>query len=426
MDWQFEAAAILWKLQHGPAVLFEQVRGYPVPIAGNMVTNRRKVAVALGIPEADLQARLVAALDRPLLPEMVSSGPCQEAAAASLDLLRDLPVPQISAADGGRYISAGLLITRHPDTGERNMCIQRVWVMGPNRAAVYMAPTHNWGILARCRELGRPMPVAICIGVHPALQVAAQMLVPMDELAVAGGVLGEPVQLVKCRTVDLEVPAAAEIVIEGEIDPEETTPEGPFGEFPGTYAPVRSNPVIRIRHLTTRRQPIFQMINGGRHIEHLLTGGLAREATLFRAVRAAVPTVRAVAMPEGGLCRFHAVVAFKQRTEGEGKLAILAAMANQDMLKYVVAVDEDIDPTDATEVQWAMATRMRADRDVFIIPGVKSNPVDPTAEGRTVAKMGVDATLDLDAPPDQREVAAPPANVVAAVEQNWSRYGITG
>lgn len=425
VDWRYEAAALLWKTQQGPALLMERVRDYPdVSLVGNMVTSRRKVAAALGILESELQPRLVAAVDRPIAPQIVSDGPCQEVTPDTVDLLRDLPVPLISAKDGGRYISAGVVVTRDPDSGQSNICIQRICVNGPDRAAIYMAPTHNWGFLARYRELGRPMPVAICIGVHPAVQVASQMLVPMDELEVAGGILGEPLRLVQCKTVDLAVPAEAEIVIEGVIHPGETVLEGPFGEFPGTYAPVRPNPVIRIQHVTMRRQPLFQMITGGRHIEHLLSGGLAREATLFRAVRAAVPSVKAVTLPEGGVCRFHAVVAFKKRTEGEGKLAVLAAFANQDMLKHVIAVDDDIDPTDPTQVQWAMATRMRADRDVFIIPGVKSNPVDPTAENRTVAKMGIDATLQLDAPPEQRETATPPIEMLAAVERDWRTYKI--
>lgn len=396
VDWNFEAAAYLWKYRHGPAVVFDHIEGYEVPIVGNLLNRREKLGHAFGLEEREVQPFLVEALDRPIPPEIVSDGACQEVVTERPDICRDLPVPVISEHDGGRYISAGVFIAKHPDSGRRNVSICRIQVLGPDRIACYMAPTHLYGFLQRYRELGRKMEVAIVVGNHPAIMVASQMLVPDDELDIAGGMFREPVRLVRCKTVDLEVPAEAEIVLEGVIDPDETHMEGPFGEFPGTYSPARNNPLVRINAMTTRERPMFQMIVGSNHPEHLWTGAIAREATLFRSVRAVVPTVKGVSLTEGGVCRFHAVIAIGKRTEGEGKLAALAAMASQDLLKHITVVDDDIDYFDATEVEWAIATRMRAAKDVQVIHDVKSNPVDPMAVDRTISKLIIDATLRMD------------------------------
>jgi 2,5-furandicarboxylate decarboxylase 1 len=396
VDWNFEVAAYLWKYRNGPALVFERVKGYEVPIVGNLLNCRAKLGHSFGLEEREVQPFLVEALDNPIPPEVVSCGACQEVVIEQADILRDLPVPVISEHDGGRYISAGVFIAKHPDSGRRNVSICRIQVLGPDRIACYMAPTHLYGFLQRHRELGSRMEVAIVVGNHPAIMVASQMLVPDDELGIAGGMFGEPVRLVRCKSVDLEVPADAEIVLEGVIDPGETHLEGPFGEFPGTYSPARNNPLVRINLMTTRERPLFQMIVGSNHPEHLWTGAIAREATLFRSVRAVVPTVKGVSLTEGGVCRFHAVVAIAKRTEGEGKLAALAALTSQDLLKHITVVDDDIDYFDSTEVEWAVATRMRAESDIQIIRDVKSNPVDPMSVDRTISKVIIDATLRTD------------------------------
>lgn len=426
VDWRFELAAVLWKLGGGPAALFHDVAGYSAPVAGNILNSRRKLAVALGIPAEDVQQRIIDAVDAPLPPAIVDRPPCQELVETSdIDLLKRLPVPTISEHDGGRYISAGLVIARDPDSGRRNLAICRLQVTGPDRMGCYLAPTHTRAFLQRARELGRKLEVAFAIGNHPVLLAASQLLVPGDELAAAGAMFGEPARLARCRTVDLEVPAEAEAVIEGVIDPGETEEEGPFGEFPATYAPRRANPVVHVTALTSRSQPIFQVIVGGNHPEHLVTGGVAREATLLRAVRAVVPGARAAAMPEGGCCRFHAVIAIRKRAEGEGKLAAVAALSCQDLLKQVTVVDDDIDVLDPADVEWAVATRMRADRDLVVIPGMKGNQVDPTSVERTVTKLGIDATLPVDAPPERRLRPDVPEEVKRRIEARWEELGLS-
>lgn len=396
VDWKFEAAAYLWKYKHGPTVIFDNVKDYKIPILGNLLNARKKFGHAFDLNETDVQPFLVEAIENPISPELVTDGPCQEVCTFDVDLLMDLPIPFISEKDGGRYISAGIFIAKHPETGRRNVSICRIQVLGGNRAACYMAPTHLYGFLQRCSELGKKMEVAIVIGNHPAIMVASQMLVSNDELEIAGGMFKEPVRMVRCKTIDLEVPAEAEIVLEGTIVPGEVILEGPFGEFPGTYAAARQNPVVHLSAMTTRKNPMFQMIVGSNHPEHLWTGAIAREATLFKSVRAVIPTLQAVTMPEGGVCRFHAVISIKKQTEGEGKLAALAAIASQDLLKHIIVVDDDINIFDPTEVEWAMSTRMRAFQDIQILQDVKSNPVDPMSINKTISKVLIDATLRMD------------------------------
>jgi 2,5-furandicarboxylate decarboxylase 1 len=420
VHWQYEAAAVLWRFKHGPTTMFSNVTGYDIPLVGNLLNTRDKLAYSMGWDPAEQQERILKALDNLIEPRVL---PAETAIQTiqydpSANVADYFPVPIVSEHDGGRYISAGIVTCRSPETGRRNFAICRLQVR-EGRIGIYMAPTHSRRVFEECREKGIPMQIAIALGLPPLWMAASQFLTPLDESFVAGGMLEEPADLVRCRTVDLEVPAAAEIVIEGTINPDELEMEGPFGEFPGTYAPPRDNPVIRTSSIASRPKPIFQMVVGGRHPEHLVTGAVAREAGLLRALRGIVPGARAVALPEGGTSRFHAVVSLHKRFEGEGKLAITTALSQQDLIKHVVVVDHDIDVTDPTEVEWAIATRFQADRDLVLVPGAKSNPVDPMSQDGTVTKMGLDATLPVQQSGQAREQVGVPAKIAALVEQKW-------
>lgn len=394
VSWRHEAAAVLWELAHGPTVLFDQVEGYDVPLIGNVLNTRDKLATSLGIATRDLGPRMAAAVDHRIPVEVVEGGTCQqEVVTEGIDLTARFPIPEISEHDGGRYISAGIVIASDPVSGRQNLAIARLQVQGPDRLGVNFAPTHSWGFLQERANRGEQMPVAIAIGCHPVLMAASQYLVPFDEAEVAGALFEEPLRVARGTTVDLTVPAEAEVVLEGFIEPTEGHMEGPFGEFAGLYSGTRTNPVVRLSAITHRSRPWFQMIVGGRHPEHLVTGAVAREATLLRSIRALVPGARQVVLTEGGSSRFHAVVSIEQRVAGEARLAMLTCFSNQDLVKHVTVVDHDIDPTDPTEVEWAVATRMRADRDVTVVEGMKSNPVDPMCLDGTIAKIGFDATL---------------------------------
>lgn len=425
LHWQYELAAVLWKLQHGPTVLFENVDGYDTPVVGNLLNTRDKLAIALDIGPDEVQPRVVHALNNPIEPTVVDEAPWLDVQhPGEIDLTDILPIPVISERDAGRYISAGVLICKDPETGRRNMAICRMQVQGPGQIGVYLAPTHSRGFLQTHRARGTKMDVAVAIGLHPGLLVASQLLTPLDETHVAGGIFQQPVPLARARTVDVEVPTGAEIVLEGVIDPAEEETEGPFGEFPGTYAPQRKNPVIRLTAVSTRERPIFQMIVGGRHPEHLVTGAIAREAGLFNAIRSVVPGVRRVLLTEGGTCRFHAAVSIAKRFPGEGRLTIVTAFANQDLIKHVVVVDDDIDLDNPTDVEWAVATRTRGHEDLVVLPGMKSNPVDPMSVDRTITKVGIDATLPVDAPAEARQRVGVPAHVMEDITHRWG--DITG
>lgn len=416
LSWKFDLAAALWECESGPTLLFENVVGYSTPVVGNLLNRRDKLATALGLSAGDLQQHIVDGLRRPIAPTLVEEAPCFEVTVPpDTDLTDLLPVPAISEHDGGRYLSAGVIISEDPDTGRRNLAICRMQVQGPGRIGLFLAPTHTRAVLEKHRSRGTTMQVAIALGLHPAIMVASQFLTPLDESHVAGGLFGEPLEMTHARTVDLDVPAYAEVILEGTLDPAETQLEGPFGEFPGTYAPQRPNPVLRLSAISTRRDPIFAMIVGGRHREHLVTGAIAREAGLFDAVQSVVPGVTGVRLPEGGTCRFHAVIAIRKQFEGEGRLAMLTAFTKQDLIKHVIVVDDDVDIHDPDEVEWAIATRSRAHEDFVTVPGMKSNPVDPMAIEKTVTKFGIDATLPIDAAPEARQRVGVPEHVAERV-----------
>jgi 2,5-furandicarboxylate decarboxylase 1 len=238
-----------------------------------------------------------------------------------------------------------------------------------------------------------------------------------DEFEIAGGLLGEPLRLAAGKTVDVEAPAGCEIVIEGEIDPARLVDEGPFGEFSGIYESYGPSPVMRVTAVTMRADPIFQVIVPSNYPEHCLTGAIAIEATVFRAVQNAVPSLKEVVITQGGCGRLHIVLSVAQARPGEAKKAIFAAFAALNLGKLAIVVDDDIDPRDPAQVEWAMATRMRADRDVVIVPGVKTDRADPMEQGLTVAKMGIDATKPHDIAPEVLEEADVPADVKAAVAE---------
>ncbi len=415
LDPHDELAAALTLSPRGATLLFDNVRGHTMPVIGNVLNTRRKYALSLGIGEKEAFLRTLHGLTHPIEPVVEDEGPCQEKVfTRAIDLLAALPVPHLCEKDRNPYVSAGVLVAKDPETGKRNVSMNRLQVKGPDEALVGMAPSHHlFQLLKKAEMRGEKLPVAVAIGSHPAVHVAANMYVEMgfDEFGIAGGLMGEPLRLVRAKSVDVEVPSGSEIVIEGEIDPQRWQEEGPFGEFSGIYESYGKSPVMRVTGLTMREKPVFQMIMPSRYTEHGLTGAIAIEATVFRTVRGAVPALREVVITEGGCGRLHMILSIAAAKPGEGKKAILAAFAALNLGKLVIAVDDDIDPRDPVAVERAIATRMRADRDVVIIPGVKTDRAEPLEEGMTVAKMGIDATRPHDIPPEVLEEADVPAAV---------------
>ncbi len=233
---------------------------------------------------------------------------------------------------------------------------------------------------------------------HPSLLLASQATTRLgvDEFEIAGTLTGAPLQMVKCETVDLEVPAECEFVLEGKLLPNVREQEGPFGEYPRTYGPQTPKHVIEIGCVTHRNHPIYHTITPAT-MEHLLLGAIPREAVLLQLVRQAVPNARAVHLTAAGGCRYHCVIQIDKQNDGEPKNAMFAAFTSSTEVKHVVVVDKDIDIFDPYDVEWAVSTRCQADRDVTIIKRAMGNKLDPSSDGGISDKMGIDATIPFDA-----------------------------
>ena len=432
VDPVFELAAVCRVMQQRPpwnekVVLFERVRGSSFPVVGNLCDTRDKLAVAMGTTTREAVEHVSAAIDRPIPVELVDVAPSQEVVIRPADLTL-LPIPTMSELDGGPYVTAGLHLTRNPLTGVRNAGIQRNQVHAPDLLGIYMAPTHMLQHFLAAQKQGKPLPVAIALGVHPALLVASQLRLPFDtdELAVAGALIGRAVRLVRCLTIDAEAPADAEIVIEGEVLPDVLKTEGPFGEFARLYGPVRDLPVVKVNAITHRRGAVYHNVMSASSPENVMLGAVGREPSLLRALRASVPTVKAVRITIGGGANFQVVASLQKNFEGESQKVGFAAFAAQDLIKHVYVVDDDIDIYDDEELHYALATRMDPASDIHVIENVKGNPLDPVSveyvPGRAVVnKMIVDATKPLDS--GQKYVTAEvPADVLARVGQDLERY----
>jgi len=354
----------------------------------------------MGVEESGLLARFEAAANAPLPCRRVAAAPVQAVVHDKVDLATLLPLPTHNQLDSGPYITAGLIITRNPETGAQNVAILRCQLNGPDRLGVLVLPRQTHHFLSMAEAKGESLPVAIVIGVDPLTLLASQAIAPLDqdELEIAGALQGAKLPIAKCLGSDILVPAEAEFVLEGRFLPGVREPEGPFGEFPQYYGSRDLRPVIVVDRVTHRVDPIFHTINGG-GLEHLLLGGIPREATLLAHLRRSFPSVRDVHLPPGGTCRYHLYVQMRKAYEGEAKNVILGAFAGHYDVKHVIVVDEDVDIHDPQEVEWAVATRVQADRDIVIIPGAHGSRLDPSADNGVGAKMGIDAPIPLGGDP---------------------------
>lgn len=396
VDTRYEVAAIVTKLEQArrlPLLLFEKVKGHDMPVAVNCYATRGRIAMALGIPQAELERRVLHAYEHPIPPVQVQEASVQEVVLSGDEVdLGNLPAMLYHQTDGAPYITAGIVLAKDPESGVYNLSYNRLMVKGKDRLGIFMTMgKHLYAIYSKMQRLERPLEVAVSIGNHPAWAIGALAIGPYeeDELGIIGGLKGSPLEMVKCVAVDLMVPARAEIILEGEIDPQLREEEGPFGEFTGYATRPGLNPVLKVRAITHRKDPIYQDICGGQHREHLTMATIPMEANYLRAVRAAVPEVERVRMA----APFTLVISIRKTYEGQARTAMLAAFAADLYLKHCIVVDHDIDIADLQRVFWAMATRVQAERDVFIIPRARGSSLDPSAEPiGVVDKMGIDAT----------------------------------
>ena len=398
---EFELSAVSKKLAHGPALLFENVKGFSFPVLVGTMNSMDKISLLLGVEKNEVVHRILWALDHPLQPRIVEHAPVQEVVLVGHEAdLGKLPIPVHYEKDAGPYITGGVLIARDPETGVQNLSFNRLQVRGAKECSVCMLPRHLWKMYGEAEAAGRPLEVAVTFGLETPVRIAAStwgvsMPYEADELAFAGALKGSPIELVPCKTIDVLVPARAELVIEAEILPGIRKPEGPMMEFTGNYGDGWEFPVMRVKAITHRYGAIYQDMLVFTPEHHLLLG-LSYEGMLWKAVRGVVPDVHAVHITPGGCGKFHAVVSIRKKHHGDGKDAIIAALTAVRDIKQVIVVDDDVDVFDPVDVEWAVATRFQADRDLVVISGAKGNELDPSqAERGITAKMGIDATKDL-------------------------------
>lgn len=390
VDPALEMARLISSLDEHP-VLFPRVKGSRFSVVAGLCARREDVARCLGVARQQLIGAMHAALQRPVSPPLVTRAPCQELVEGKVNLL-DLPVLLHLPTDGGHYISAGVAIVRDRDLG-RNMSFHRMLRLDERRLGVRLV--EGRGTHTALKKAGGQLEVAICIGNSPAvLLAAATSPAPgVDELAIANAL--EPTPLVKCLTVDLEVPAETEFVLEGRFTGEYVT-EGPFLDLTETMDQVRQQPVIEVTCLTHRRNAIYQaLLPGG--LEHKLLMGMPREPTILDEV-SRVCECKDVLLTPGGGAWLHAVIQIHKRGPDDGRLALEAAFRGHSSLKHACVVDDDVDISDPCQVEWAIATRVQADSSVLIWKDQPGSSLDPSAyhapgaRSRT-AKVGVDATI---------------------------------
>jgi 2,5-furandicarboxylate decarboxylase 1 len=396
---KFDLAAYAKRLDGQRATFFPQPGGHSIPVVSGLVSDRGWMAEAMGVEPADMLTRFQEAALEPVPCRETTAAPAQEVVHRQVDLLKQLPLPTHNEHDGGPYISAGLMITRNPRTGKQNVTIHRCQVNGPDRLGVLLLPRHTHAFFEMAEEAGQPLDAAIVVGIDPLTLLASQAIVPLDqdELEIAGALQGRPLPVVKCLNSEIRVPAEAEIVIEGRFLPNVRELEGPFGEFPQYYGPRAKRHVMEVTAVTHRKDAIFHTIVGG-GLEHLLLGAIPKEATLLAHLKRNFPNVLDVHLSPGGVMRYHLFVKIKKRQEGEAKNVMMGAFAGSFDLKQVVVVDEDVDIHNPTEVEWAVATRFQADRDLLVVPESQGSKLDPSTRDGVGAKMGIDATKPVAAP----------------------------
>src|SRR3989441_1234961 len=396
IDPAYEITALVVKvereLKRRPVFLFEKVKGTRFPVLTNLHASRARLALAIGAPPDGMLQAYHRAMEKAIPPRVVPTGPVKEVVLKGSQIdLQALPQIVHHAGDAGVFLTAAISFAKNP-TGEIwNCAYSRLMLKGRDTPSIHLTlGKHLWEFHRIAESLNEPLAVAFAIGVHPAIALGALAIgsVDEDERAIMGGLFGEALELVRCETSDVLVPAHAEMVIEAEILPHERTAEGPFGEFTGYSLGERQREVVKVKAITHRRDAIFQDITVA-HLDHLLLSTVPIEANLYRAVRTMVPSVKAVRVPAPFTC----YVSLEQRIPGQAKNAILAVLGADLYMKRVVVVDHDVDIFEDRQVNWAIATRCQPDRDITIVTHARGSDLDPsTKEDGYTAKWGVDAT----------------------------------
>jgi UbiD family decarboxylase len=382
-------SGLLKALEPAPMLCTEVIESR-FPVVGNLFCSKETFAHYLGIPVQGIIPTLIHAIEAHSPPQVTTEAPCQEVIHTQPDL-DNLPIPFHCTGDGGNYISSGVMIAKHPHYGQ-NMDFHRCMQFSKTEMAVRVVKGRNFDTFLQ--DLGQ-VDVAICVGVAPNILVAGatSVQIGLDELEIANAL--QPFKVVKAHTSDLLIPAEAEFVIEGTVYRDRTHAEGPFVDLTETQDVIRQEPVLEVKCVTHRRDPIWHaLLPGG--LEHKLLMGMPREPTIFREVSQVVHCLDVNINP-GGCSWLHAIVQIRKESEDDGRAAIEAAHRGHSSCKHIFVVDEDIDIYDPLSVEWAMATRFQADRDLVMLGRERGSSLDPSAEPVTyqTCKVGFDLTAPL-------------------------------
>ncbi len=419
VDPRFASTAAVFELERAgrsPVMVFEDLGGLgdlsgqahaagaapaarPMPLVTNIAANRALLAACLDVSEEALPTAFRERCRSYLPCTVVPRGAWEDVVIEGDDLdLTRLPIPLQFSVDAAPYITAGQLTARDPETGVDTTGFHRLMLKGRNRLGVSLHSRRRmYEFHRRAAARGQNLPVAITLGVHPLHYMGSMVYAyPPDvrKFEIIGGLFGAPYQLARCGVADLEVPAGAEIIIEGEILADVHEPEGPFGEFTG-YASFRSTQNVFVAHrLRMRRDALFHSVVSGMAKDHILVSCITREGEILNALKRNLPNVTGVHVPHSTCGAFTAIIAMRKTAEGEPQMAVMAALGTELYTKHVIVVDDDVDIFDLNDVFWAIATRVRAEQDIFFVPGAKGAILDPSSDPQsfTVTKMGIDAT----------------------------------
>lgn len=408
VDPAYEVGAYIRKTsdQQGPALLFENVKGHDMCMVGGIFASRRRVLLALEYdPEDNIYERFGHGVANPVPTRLVDTGPCKEVILKGDEVdLGHLPIPIYSDQDGGAFVTHGIQISKDPEDGTKNASIYRMHYSGKREFSVHAEKHHHMTLQhAKARAKGEPLEVAVAMGCDPVVMLATQVGVPygVDEMEIAGGLKGKPVDVVKCETVDLEVPATTEIVFEGLLHPERREDHGPFGEYSGYYGEITHSPIMEVTAITHRRDPVYHAgLTGKPMTENHFLKQIPYEVTLYEHLKSNFTGVQNVHYSAAGGIDYLAFISMEpQRFPGEARSVILGAMSSPNRPKFVVVVDDDIDIFDHIEVLWAISTRVRPADDVIIIPNFNTGALDPSfSQHELGSALGIDATRPFGKP----------------------------
>ncbi len=398
-DPKYEISAVISELgkRKAPAILFEKAKGFQISVIGNLFGTVRRLSLALGIGEDRLLEDVIPRLEKRVPPVSISEDLTQmvNVPRGKVDLLKVLPALTHYSKDSGPYITSGISSARDPKTGVTGRGLHRMEVRGKNILGISLLNPPLADIYAQHRREGKKMEIATVIGVPPVVFIASIFKVPagIDKLSVAGGLKGEPVETTMARTVDVDIPAHGEIVIEGYIDPRDKEEDGTLGESSGYYMAFGKSPTIHVTGLRYRKGALYHaVVPWAREVDSLLY--LVHGLDFIPKMRREIPSLRQihlVPMTFGS----HVVMSIDSDHKGEIRRALTLALSFTSVKKAVM-VDVDVNPEDGQEVEWALATRFQADRDLIVIPELRGQPIDPssrwTGEGFLTTKMGLDAT----------------------------------